>query len=151
MQRNQDWDSAMRNREKERVDDEARRALEGDMAAGEQALKKKADEAKQMRDFLAYKQYQKELDKDRNKMSQEEYNKMIADNNRKQAEKERQWRLYYERFAQQQDGKHLDHAHQVLGPNAAKNMKEQNKMMQDINDVQMKERERTLDDLGRKA
>jgi hypothetical protein len=51
--------------------------------AGESMLKKKAEEAKAMRDFMAYKQFQKELDKNNQQADKQQFYKQIDDANRK--------------------------------------------------------------------
>ena len=43
----------------------------------------------------------KQLEKDKDKMSQEEYLRAVDDANRKRDEQDWRWRLFYERFAQQ--------------------------------------------------
>lgn len=52
-----------------------------------------------MRDFLAYKEFQKEIDKERALKDKDDYNNAIADNTRKLDEKSRRRRRYYEDFA----------------------------------------------------
>ena len=54
-----------------------------------------------MRDFLAYKQFQKELEKERGFKDKLDYQRGLEDANRKRDEKERQWRKFYEDFAHQ--------------------------------------------------
>lgn len=54
-----------------------------------------------MRDFLAYKEFQKDLERERALKEKMEYQKQIDDANRKRDEKERQWRKFYEDFAHQ--------------------------------------------------
>jgi hypothetical protein len=49
-----------------------------------------------MRDFLAYKQFQKELEREKAEKEKGDYHKMIDDANRKEDEKNRRWRRFYE-------------------------------------------------------
>lgn len=62
-----------------------------------------------MRDFLAYKQFQKDLEREREAQGKADYHRMLDDENRKKDEKERQWRKFYEDFAHQQQGKIQDY------------------------------------------
>ena len=52
-----------------------------------------------MRDFLAYKQFQKEIEKEKAMNDKKDFNNMWDDINRKQDEKNRRWRKFYEDFA----------------------------------------------------
>jgi hypothetical protein len=58
-----------------------------------------------MRDFLAYKEFQKEIEKEKMMKDKDDYNKSIIDNNRKGEEKSRRRRKYYEDFAHQLEDK----------------------------------------------
>ena len=69
-----------------------------------------------MRDFYAYKQLQKEIDKEREAKDKNDAQKMYDDANRKQDEKDRRWRKFYEDFAHQQMGKINDYTHNVIAP-----------------------------------
>ena len=62
-------------------------------------IEKKMEQAKQIRDYIAYKELQKELDKEKAKKDKDDVNGMIEDANRKDDEKNRRWRQYYEDFA----------------------------------------------------
>lgn len=79
-------------------------------------LEKKAHQAKEMRDFLAYKQFQKDLERERGEKDKMEYYRQIDDANRKGDEKQRQWRKFYEDFAHQQQGKIQDYTSKVIAP-----------------------------------
>ena len=55
-------------------------------------IEKKMEQAKQIRDYIAYKELQKELDKEKAKKDKDDVNGMIEDANRKDDEKNRRWR-----------------------------------------------------------
>lgn len=95
-------------------------------------LKKKAEEAKAMRDFLAYKQFQKELDKDARKNEQADFYKMIDDDNRRRDEKERRWRQYYERFANERENKANEHWEKYVLPEKMKEERGQYKYLSEL-------------------
>jgi hypothetical protein len=69
-----------------------------------------------MRDFMAYKQFQKELEKEKMMRDKGDFGKIYDDANRKQDEKNRQWRKFYEDFANQQQGKMGEYTQKVLAP-----------------------------------
>jgi len=120
-------------------DDQFNQALSGDLLVGEAMLKKKAEEAKAMRDFLAYKQFQKELDKDQKKQEQSDFYKMIDDENRRRDEKERRWRQYYERFANDRDFKTREHWEKYILPEKLKEERDQYKYLGELERIQKNE------------
>jgi len=93
------------------------------------------DQAKQMRDFMAYKAFQKELDKEREQKERNDYHSLYDDANRKQEEKERRWRQFYEDFAHQQQDKMNDYTQKVIMPHEGKQKMNELKRLQDAQDI----------------
>ena len=104
-----------------------------------------------MRDFMAYKQFQKELEKEKEMRDRLDYLKGIEDRNRKEEEKQRQWRKYYEDFAHLQQGRGQDYVQKVIVPVNEREKQREIKRHMDIQDMQAKEREQYVNSLGKKA
>lgn len=73
----------LRHREAENYLDKVRQAEMGEQNNRIKLLEKKADQARQMRDFLAYKQFQKDLEKEKQMRDKGDYGKIYEDANRK--------------------------------------------------------------------
>ena len=91
-------------------------SVQGEQCAKVKELERKAQQAREMRDFMAYKQYEKELDRARADRERQEYMGMVEDANRKQDEKQRRWRKFYEDFAHEQGQKIAGYTDKVIGP-----------------------------------
>ena len=70
-----------------------------------------------------------------------DYYKMLDDGNRKEDEKNRRWRRFYEDFANQQQGKIYDYNQQVLAPANEKERMMEMKRLKDIDDIAKRQQE----------
>eukprot|EP00349_Pseudokeronopsis_sp_Brazil_P001999 CAMPEP_0202961212 /NCGR_PEP_ID=MMETSP1396-20130829/5268_1 /ASSEMBLY_ACC=CAM_ASM_000872 /TAXON_ID= /ORGANISM="Pseudokeronopsis sp., Strain Brazil" /LENGTH=102 /DNA_ID=CAMNT_0049680873 /DNA_START=566 /DNA_END=874 /DNA_ORIENTATION=- len=100
---------------------------------------------------MAYKQFQRELDKEREQKEKSDFKNLYDDANRKQDEKERRWRQFYEDFAHQQENKMNDYTSKVIKPMTERERQEEFKRLHDAEQILAKERERLLANMGKKA
>ena len=110
----------------------------GEQMAKIKDLEKKAAQAKEMRDYMAYKQFQKDLERERAMKDKMEFHRQVDDTNRKRDEKERQWRKFYEDFAHQQQGKISDYTQKVIMPYNEKERMMEMKQAKDAQDLNEK-------------
>ena len=92
-------EESLRNKEQHDMQQKINQHHMGEQMAKIKDLEKKAAQAKEMRDYMAYKQFQKDLERERAMKDKMEFHRQVDDTNRKRDEKERQWRKFYEDFA----------------------------------------------------
>jgi len=80
-----------------------------------------------------------------------EYQKMVDDENRKKAEKERQWRKFYEDFAHQQQGKINDHTQKVIMPLNDREIHQELKRQRDRDEMQARTNGELIGQMEKKA
>eukprot|EP00347_Sterkiella_histriomuscorum_P002091 403369509 len=149
--RDKSVEDGIRQREQHAMQDRIVQYNQGEQNAKIRDLEKKAQQAKEMRDFLAYKQFQKDIENERAQKDKQDYHRMFDDENRKKDEKDRQWRKFYENFAHQQQGKIADYTNQVIQPLNDRERQLEMKRYMDREQMMQKSQQEALQNLGKKA
>ncbi|CDW79763.1 UNKNOWN [Stylonychia lemnae] len=149
--RDKSTEDNIRQRDQNEMNDRINQFKLGEQNAKIKDLEKKANQAKEMRDFYAYKQFQKDLEREKALQDKMDYNKMLQDENRKKEEKERQWRKFYEDFAHQQQGKINDYTQNVIAPHNEKERMLEMKRLQDREQIAAKAQGEMMGQMGKKA
>ena len=76
---------------------------------------------------------------------------MIDDENRRRDEKERRWRQYYERFANERENKAKEHWDKYILPEKMKEERDQYKYLGELDRIQKNERNQQRAAEGRTA